>query len=279
MDVSVFILIFIGIFGLIVGSFLNVLAWRLPEEEGVVAGRSRCRSCGKTLAWFELIPVLSYIMQRGRCRSCQSHVSIQYPLVELTCALLFVAAFRHITSYELPVTSYELQVTSYELLVIGYYFFAIACLIVIFVTDLKHFLILDAIAYPAIVISMLLILTNGLVDCHLPLITCSVKNAGLSLIGAGFFLALVLVSGGAWMGLGDVKLAAFMGLLLGPTKLFIALAIAFFLGSLVGMALIALKQKTMKSEVPFGTFLVPATLVALFFGDSLLSYFYHFSLF
>lgn len=275
MDAAIFMQVVAGLFGLIIGSFLNVVIWRLPENEGIVTSRSRCRACAKTLAWYELIPVISFAIQQGRCRSCRAALSLQYPLVELACALLFVAVWRHLF---IGSAGTELTASPQLIIPLLYLFFAVCALIVIFVTDLRHFLIPDAIVYPAIVISALFTVLNKAVDCQWLMVNCSLVDVALSLGGSAFFLALVLVSRGAWMGLGDVKLAAFMGLFLGPAKLLTALLLAFFAGSIIGLALIGLRRKTLKSEVPFGAFLVPAALTVFFGGDAIMNVFSTFML-
>lgn len=259
-----YILLFL--FGCAVGSFLNVLAWRLPEGEQVMRGRSRCRGCGKTLRWQELIPILSYILLRGRCAACRTPISLQYPLIELATGVLFVFLF-------LFMQTRGFLETGAGFLALGYVLFVAASLIVIFITDLREFLIPDAVVIPAAAVSLAVFLLNRFaLSCRLPLAGCSNADIIAAVGGAAFFLALVLLSRGAWMGLGDVKLVLLMGLFLGAAKFFFALFAAFLGGSVVGMLLVALRKKNLKSEVPFGAFLAPAALFSFFAGDAILEW-------
>ena len=254
---------FFFFFGLVVGSFLNVLAFRIPEQEGWVAGgRSRCRSCLKKLTWHELIPVVSFLVLRGKCLSCRSAISAQYPLVEVACGIAFLLVWKF------SGTAVHISSAAFTMV---YALFGLCVLMVVFLTDLRHFLIPDRVMVPAIGIAVFAVALNKfLFLCELPGIPCSASGVLFSQLGAGFFLALVTVSGGRWMGLGDVKLAIFMGLFLGFAKLAVALLIAFFAGSVVGIILILLCKKNLKSEVPFGAFLAPATAISFFLGEPLL---------
>lgn len=251
-----FILFFI--LGLIVGSFLNCVIYRLEKKESFLSGRSYCPHCHHSLCWEDLIPVLSFLTLEGKCRYCQKPISWQYPLVELATGILFAAIFSQ--------SIFNLQSTIYNLI--------IACfLIIIFVFDFKHYIIPDKVIYPAIVISLIFnfqfSISNKLQPLgENPLSLALFIYSILSALGAAaFFLAIILISRGQWMGWGDVKLAFFMGLFLGFPNILVALFSAFFIGAVVGLILIALNKKTLKSEVPFGPFLVGGTFLALFFGQ------------
>ena len=229
---------FIFLFGLAVGSFLNCIIYRLEENKSFLRGRSYCPYCKHTLNWQDLIPIFSFLLLKGRCRYCKKHISLQYPLVELTTGFLFVLCFL----FHVP-----------------YFIFIIApFLIVIFVYDFKHYVILDKVIYPAIVIAAVFNFTNW-----------------LSALGSAlFFLAIVLVSRGKWMGIGDIKLAFLMGLILGWPNILVALFLAFMIGAIIGMGLILSGKKSLKSEVPFGPFLVTGTLIALFWGQLIIDWYF-----
>lgn len=231
--------IFVFIFGLIIGSFLNVLIDRLSKEESI-RGRSYCPNCRTVLGWRDLIPIFSFFILRGRCRYCRQKISWQYPTIELLTGLLFLFI-------------YALNPTPYTLI---YLLFITSCLIVIFVSDLKYYIIPDQIIYSAIGVTILYYLLDS------PFLA--------ALLASGFFLSLVFISKGAWMGLGDVKLAFLMGLILDWPKILIALFLSFLTGALVGSVLVVFYKKTWKSEIPFGAFLSASTLFVLFFGDFLL---------
>lgn len=153
-----------------------------------------------------------------------------------------------------------------------YYFIAVSFLIIISACDLKHYIIPDEIVYPAIVISLAVNVVKGLLNNNL---LFAVQRSLFSvLVGAGFFLAIVLISKGKWMGMGDVKLAVFLGLLLGWPNILLALSLSFFLGAAVGLALIILGKKKMSSQIPFGPFLSAGALIALFWGNQIVSWYW-----
>ncbi len=233
----------IFIFGLIVGSFLNCLIYRLEIEESFLKGRSYCPRCKQILSWPDLIPVLSFLFLKGKCRYCQQKISIQYPLVELATGILFVSIFNILYSI---------------------FYILITCfLIVIFVYDLKHYIIPDKIIYPVIVIALVFNFQFSIF-----------KFSILSAIGAAaFFLLIVLISRGKWMGVGDIKLAFLIGLVLSWPNILVALFLAFFIGAVIGLGLIISGKKKLKSEVPFGPFLVTGTFIAMFFGEQLINWY------
>ena len=258
------LLVFITIFltGLAVGSFLNCVIYRMAPRQnfcGGLGGRSFCPHCKHQLPCQDLIPVFSFLILRGKCRYCRQKISLQYPLVELATGLLFIF-----------VTTYNFQLTTYNLLNTCFLLFVSCFLIVIFVYDLKHYIIPDKVIYPAIVIALIYNFLRsdllGRSDLLLSLL--------LSAFGAAtFFLAIVLVSRGKWMGMGDIKLAFLMGLILSWPNILVALFLAFFLGAIMGIGLIIAGKKTFKSEVPFGPFLVSGTFLAMFWGQNLIDWY------
>lgn len=232
------------ILGLCVGSFLNVLIDRLPKGEQVFWGRSYCDSCRQPLSWYDLIPLVSFILLGRRCRYCRALISWQYPVVELATAILFLASFQFL----------ELGALVYLLLVVS-------GLIVIFFTDLKYRIIPDQVVIFLGVTSLLFLFFS-----HQP----STINHLLSAVTMFLiFLLLAFITHGRGMGLGDVKFAAVMGLTLGFPKIFIAFYLSFLTGAIFSLILIILGKKTMKSTIPFGPFLVASTMVSLFCGESL----------
>ena len=226
------------LFGLGVGSFLNVVIWRLNYGYSPIKGRSFCPKCRHKLAWFDTIPLLSFVFLRGRCRYCQQKISWQYPLVELATAFLTVVTFFRFFP--------DLRVTCYVSLVAF-------SLIVIFVSDLHYYIIPDEVVYPLLVISLL----------FFP------KNVLIGLAAAGLFLLLVLLTRQKGMGQGDVKLAGLMGLILGWPKIMIALYLAFLTGAFIGVILIVLGKKRFGQIIPFGPFLTGAAYLTLLYGDQI----------
>ncbi|MFH1938154.1 MAG: prepilin peptidase [Patescibacteria group bacterium] len=241
--------LFIFIFGLSVGSFLNVVICRLKTKETILFNRSYCPKCRAVLKWYDLIPVLSFLLQKGRCRYCNAKISWQYPIVEISTGLLFLLIFN------LQFTPFDF--TQGKIFNLIYYFIIVSFLIIIFVYDLKHYIILDRIIYPGIIISLLYLLAAAAYD--------SLFSYFLSaFIASGFFLALVLVSEGKWMGLGDVKLSFLMGLILGWPNILFALFLSFLSGAVIGIGLIIFGKKGFKSQIPFGPFLAGSTILVMF---------------
>ncbi len=243
----------IFIFGLLVGSFLNCVIYRLEKKESFLRGRSHCPDCRHQLSWPDLIPVLSFLFLRGHCRYCKRPISWQYPLIELATGFVFLFFFWHFGfGFDL---AFGLLISSF--------------LIIVFVYDLKHYVIPDSVIYPAIVLSAIWYLISGIFFT---------KYFALSTLYSAFFSALffflmVLVSKGKWMGIGDIKLAFLMGLLLGWPKILAALFIAFFTGAIIGAGLMVLKKKTLKSEIPFGPLLVLGTFAVLLYGDKIVNWY------
>ena len=260
MDYSNLIYCFVFLFGLVIGSFLNCVIYRLEEEKSFLKGRSFCPSCKHILSWADLVPVLSFIFLGGKCRYCNKKISWQYPLVELATGTLFFLIFFKFGAWNLE-SFYYLLISS--------------LLIIVFVFDLKHYIIPDGVIYTAIVISLLYNLIYSLFLISNP--QALIQPLLAAFLAAGFFLLIVFISKGQWMGVGDIKLAFLMGLFLGWPNILVALFLAFFIGAVVGIGLIILKKKGLKSEVPFGPFLTIGTFLALFFGGEMLAW--YFSLF
>lgn len=273
---------FFLILGLIVGSFLNCLIYRLEKRKNFVFGRSFCPKCNHQLSFFDLIPLLSFFLLKGKCRYCSQKISWQYPLVEITTGLLFISIFH----FQFSIFN---QISFFAFLKLFYYLLIGSFLIAIFVYDLKHYLIPDKIVYPAIIIVFLYQLFKSLefiiwnffgiwkleIENLEPLILSIISAAG----AAAFFLLIVLISRGRWMGLGDVKLAFLMGLFLGYPHILLALFFSFFLGAIIGIILVIFKKKTLKSEIPFGPFLVAGTFLAFFFGEKIINFWTNFTIF
>ena len=244
---------FIFFLGLLIGSFLNVVICRLGSKEPILLSRSHCPKCGALLKWPDLIPLLSFVLARGKCRYCHKKISLQYPLVELATGLLFLLIFNQFSILN-PIT-------------LAYYLLIICFLLVIFVYDLKHYLIPDKIIYSAIIITLL---NLGLKGPNFWALKTQIYNPFLAaFLASGFFLSLVLISKGKWLGLGDVKLAVLMGLILGWPNILLALFLSFLSGAIVGLGLIAFGKKTIKSQIPFGPFLAGSTILIIIFGQYL----------
>jgi len=258
---------FIFFLGAALGSFLNVAAERLPQEKSLT-GRSRCESCGRKLEFWDLVPIFSFLFLRGRCRSCGEKFSWRYFWTEAGAGVLFLLAFWKFAG------NFTLSgVEGWDFIAIGYLFFAICLLVIIFLSDLKYYIIPDeAILAGLIGFAVYKLLSlfgrppGGWEILGNPLLA--------AFVAGGFFLALVLISGGRWMGWGDVKLVFLMGLWLGWPNILAALFLAFLSGSVVGLGLIFAGRKTLKSQVPFGTFLAASTFVVLLWGQEILKWYW-----
>jgi prepilin signal peptidase PulO-like enzyme (type II secretory pathway) len=263
-----FLHLFIFIFGAAVGSFLNSVIHRLEKNESFLFKRSSCPSCKHILRWHDLIPVLSFLYLQGRCRYCSQKISWQYPTVEIATGLLFLLIFNFQFSIfnQFPIFNFQSFLFSI------FYFLISIFLIVIFVYDLKHYIIPDKIVYPAIAISLFYRLF-AIWNLPAPLKTEGFLIGGFGILPSLLFLAIILLSRGIWMGMGDFKLAILMGLILGFPNILVALFLAFFSGAIIGIALIIVGQKTFKSEVPFGPFLITGTFIALFWGEKITNWY------
>lgn len=261
-----------AIYGLIAGSFLNVGINRLKTGENMVRSRSRCPDCGHTLHWYELLPLISFFVQRRRCRNCNKKISWQYPAVEAATALLFALSAYHVT---LTVNT-VLSIKSFELL---FLWFVIGSLLVLFVYDLKHFIIPDKVLFPLIGVTILAFVVNIWEVSGYWIFNSGYWGNLLAAVFTGFifslpFLALHLASQGKSFGLGDVKLIFFMGLLLGWPNIFVALFIAFVSGAIMGVSMMLSGKADMQSKLPFGPFLIAGTWTALFWGQDLIHWYF-----
>ena len=245
-------LLLVGLFGACIGSFLNVCIFRLPRRESLVWPGSRCTSCDRSLSWFENLPVVSWVVLRGRCRTCQAPVSWMYPIVEILTALTLVSA-------------YEL----YGLTLLGGVRALFACgLIVLFVTDLQHKILPNVITVPGIAVGVLcsFFLPPGWRDSLLGIL---VGGGTLFAIGETYYR----LRGQEGLGMGDVKLLGMIGAFLGWKLVLLTLVLASFAGSLVGVALIVSGRGNMKYALPFGTFLAVGALVAAIWGTPIVDWY------
>lgn len=262
---EILIVIFILIFGLCVGSFINALIYRLKTGKGIVKERSMCPKCGHVLAWYDLAPVISWLILRAKCRYCKKKISWEYPVVEVITGVLFVLVYLKIQE----LGNQELFNCSVVQLLMYLMFTAI--LIIIFIYDLKYYLILDKVSIPAMIIVILLQVFKINYD-QLPIVNYQLLIFS-AIIGGGFFLIQYLISRGKWIGGGDIRLGILMGLMLSWPKILVALFLSYILGSIVCLPLVFLKKKRISSEVPFGTFLTVGTFITLLWGSKLLDWY------
>ena len=227
--------ILLSVLGLVFGSFISALTWRYPQGLSIKKGRSICPKCKEQIAWFDNIPLLSFIILGGKCRNCKKAISYRYPVIELATGIGFT--------------------------LIGFHFFwlIIFCILeIIFIIDLEHRIIPDTFIFTGIFLSLF-----------------TIHSSPFTLLFAGFFSATLLllihlITKGRGMGLGDVKFAVLGGILVGPKLLLIWLFLAFLTWAFVGIILILRRKARLKSQIAFGPFLVLAIPLALLYGGKIL---------
>jgi len=240
---------FLFLFGTFIGSFLGVLVDRLPHGETVLRGRSHCAFCHKTLGVLDLVPVVSYLFLRGKCRYCKKKLSLFYPVIEILTGLLFILPFA---IFHLPFS-----------IDLFFYLFILSSLIVLFFVDLKYGILPFPVVFPAILVTFFyLIITSpfSLLTSHF-----------IAAFGAFvFFFLLFVITRGRGMGFGDVVYVILMGLLLGFPGILFGLYFAFVTGAIVSLILVGLKRKKIHgSTIAFGPFLIFGTIVMMFWGEEL----------
>lgn len=249
------------ILGLITGSFLNVVIHRLPRGEGVVLKPSHCPACGARLVWHELVPVVSYLVLRGRCRHCGERMSFRYPAVEVLTAALFVLVYlllgRQAQGYGLPAEANFTWVLAKSLV------FTSGLICAAFI-DIEHGLIPNRLVLALLIGALVLVPPAGDVG---------VTNAVLGALGAGGALLLLGWASRGGMGGGDIKLAAVAGLYLGWPAVMLGLFLAGAFGTVVGVALIVSGKKSRKDPIPFGPYLAAGFLIVLLCGDMIINWF------
>ena len=252
MNPAGFELTIVAVLGLVIGSFLNAVIHRVPRQQSLVSPGSRCPSCGYALRWYDNIPVVSYVILGGRCRKCRKTISIRYPIVELITAAVFVA--HYFVFGWTPLLAVRLA-------------FA-ASLVALFAIDLEHHLLPDAITLPGIVVGLVasLFLPPGIVES---LIGILIGGGVLWVIGEAYFR----YSGEEGMGGGDVKMLAMIGAFLGWKLVLVTLVLSSVAGSVLGLAIIAVKRGGMKYALPFGTFLALGALAASLIGAQIVTWY------
>lgn len=250
-------LIFIFLIGLCVGSFVNVCIYRLPKSKQVLLGRSYCPKCKKKIKWFDNIPVLSYFLLNGKCRSCKKKISPQYFIIELLIGIGFLLIFLNYQNYFASVLLSIL----------------LAMYVMIFFIDLKHFIIPDPLNFGVIILALV---KNFLPDLNLVF----TQNIILSIIGGivGYSLIWIIIylyrtfKKIEGMGLGDAKLMAGIGLLFGWPSVPFILFVSAVLGLLLVMPSLLKKKRSLKSEIPFGPYIITAGVIYFYFGEYLYSF-------
>ena len=284
--------------GIAVGSFLNVLILRYNPEEKLfswkrLSGRSHCPHCRKTLTWVELIPIASFLIQRGKCKACRKRLTIQYPLVELASGLVFAGIPLFLNLF------FSMQHEAFSAFLLSWwYYLLIALWILVFeilivatVIDIRHFVIPNELNFGLLIlgIGITAIIATHMEAIsvfrlsflkHLSLLFSPWENAIIlhtvgALAGGLVFFLLSTLSRGRAMGFGDVKLAFGLGAIFGWPDIAMAIMLSFILGGLWGFGLIVSGKKTLRDKVPFAPFFVLGIIITFFFGFQLLSSYFH----
>jgi leader peptidase (prepilin peptidase)/N-methyltransferase len=244
-----------ALFGAVIGSFLNVCIHRLPIGQSIVWPASACPRCGHELSWSENVPIVSYLLQRGLCRSCGQPIAIRYPIVELVTAIMFATAWWY----------YGPGVLLVSRLVFG------CALIVLFAIDLEHHLLPNVITLPGILVGFAFSLVTE-PGWWASLVGIAVGGGSLLAIAESYYR----VRHEEGLGLGDVKMLAMIGAFIGWKLTLVTLVMASFAGSLIGLALIVSRRGTLKYALPFGTFLAIGAAVAATVGPDLLAWYFRY---
>lgn len=290
------IYLFLFLFGAAIGSFINVLTLRFDPEFGVfekkiIGGRSHCVFCQSQLRWFELIPLLSWLWQGGKCRHCKRRLFRQYPIVEFLTGAIFAAIYFFFTNigslggYYFVFVKFPYLIWSFVIL----WSLVFCCLIALSLIDLKHYIIPDifnvlifilgiAIAVVLVKFQIFGFYGGSFLGNYGELFgfreSILINRLIGFLVGGGFFALIIILTKGRAMGFGDVKLGAALGVLLGWPDILMALFLSFIIGSIVSLFLIYLNRKTIKDMVPFGPFLALGVLATFFFGFKIIDFYF-----
>lgn len=254
------IIIFFGL-GLIIGSFLNVVVYRLEVMESIL-GRSHCPRCHKQIRWFDNIPLFSFLILKARCRDCQGRISWQYPLLEFFTGVVFAVTAYYFFN---PLAPESWTETAFWLI-------SFAILLVIIAYDLKRMEIPMLVLWIGVLVAVAYFLFadaqafRGIEGIRSSLVY---SGAAGGLVAFFFLFALVFFSKEKWMGLGDAYLGILIGLLAGWPLILVALILSFTLGAVVGVGLILGRKRTLQSQIPFAPFLAGGTMLAIFLSHSL----------
>lgn len=260
--------------GLALGSFTNALVWRIHEQSkrgkkrpnkklSILTGRSMCTNCGHQLSAADLIPVFSWTALRGKCRYCSKPIGWQYPVVELVTVVLFLASYVY-WPYDLALVSSVFLFAFWLVFLVGF--------MALMVYDLKWYLLPDRVVYPLIGLAMIQTIAVALFfggNWQMLL------NAFLAVLAsAGVFYAIYTFSGGKWIGGGDVKLAVVLGLLLGTAPIaLLMIFVSSVLGTAIAIPLLVSGKADRTSHIPYGPFLIIATIICYLFGKSILAWY------
>lgn len=265
----VIIFIFLGLF---FGSFVNALVWRIHEQMGktkpkkelsILHGRSMCPHCKHTLAPRDLVPVVSWLLQRGKCRYCKKPIHWQYPVVELVAAGLFAISYLVWPESSNAVWASGIEFAGWLIILTGF--------VALTVYDIRWMLLPNRIVYPLMVVAAVLVGVSAVASGDWKILLDTLFSVG---IAGGIFYLIYIISNGKWIGGGDVKLGVLIGLVLrDPFEAFLMLLFASVLGTLLILPGLALKKITVKSKIPFGPFLIASAVFVVLWGETLIDWY------
>ncbi|HEY5549871.1 MAG TPA: prepilin peptidase [Candidatus Saccharimonadales bacterium] len=258
--------VILAVLGLCAGSFISAVVWRVRQKSlksghpnlSIFSGRSQCPNCHHVLAWYDLIPLFSWLLLRGRCRYCRRHISWQYPAIELAAAAIFVVSYAYWPDGVYGAADWVLLLT-WLLTSVG--------LLALLIYDLKWMMLPNKIIYPTLVVAI------GGRSVYLISFETDIKKALIDwslsvLLASGLFWLIFMASSGKWIGYGDVRLGLITGTVLAdPLLSILMIFVASVLGTLIALPALATGRKRLNSKLPFGPFLITATALVLLFGQ------------
>lgn len=241
---------YIFILGLLIGSFLNVCIYRIPRGESIVFPASHCTRCGNKIKWYDLIPVISYIFLKGKCRDCKDKISLRYPFIELITGAIFLALY----------IEYNLSFTFFR------YIILVTFLIVIGMIDFDTTDVYFSTTLSGIIVGIIIVIVGGVYNQGIFLNAILPYIFG-AIIGGGSIAIIILITGG--MGWGDAEICLLCGIFLGWKLTLVMMFLSFIIGAVVGILLVVSKKKSRKDYIPFGPFIALAGIITIIFGERL----------
>ncbi|MCK5706993.1 MAG: prepilin peptidase [Candidatus Aureabacteria bacterium] len=260
---EIMIKIIIFAYGLCVGSFLNVCIYRIPKRKSIAFPASHCPKCKAKIPWYYNVPVISYVVLRGKCSNCKENISICYPIVEFITGLSALALYIHF------------QTSEHNILLAVFYFIFVAALIVITTIDLRYYIIPDVISLPGIILGMIFSFIVPEMQGELEPLNGLLFSFVSALSGGGILLMVALI--GTWifkkeaMGMGDIKLVAMFGAFIGIKLTLLSIFFSSVLGSIAGVSFMLLGKAKMQSRIPFGPYLAAGAVISIFYGSFVIS--------
>ncbi|MEK7634378.1 MAG: prepilin peptidase [Patescibacteria group bacterium] len=281
--------IILFVLGSIIGSFINVITLRYNLGDKIfskknIGGRSHCLYCNKQLVWYELLPIFSFLIQKGKCRNCHNKLFLQYPLIEILNGLIFVFIPFYLINFQSII-----QLSNYQLLIAVIWILIFELFLLLSIIDFRHYIIPDQINLLLGILGLILIFINNRLN-NFDIITGSfighyaaifgirenifINHIFASFLAMAFLGIIIIASRGRGMGWGDFKLVGALGLIFGWPDILMIILLSFIIGAIFVFPLLIKRKKTMKDIIPFGPFLIIASAVVFFFGYKLTDFYF-----